>query len=855
MENFEKAVISWERLGEVYYRRYPFCKTKEINNKIDYSYCHIAASRNGGLIAFVKKSKRFIIDNTNPLRDSIRIFYQDGTPVRPIKFGNDKDKAIIVLFSFTDEENLILLMSDGKLYDFDIFTSTYQQLIAGSIFSDNPIVEARLFEDKLAILSQNGNFYLINDITKPQPYLFYSISTLSGIDNSFNNYLPCDFIFIPATLTKSGSIELLIPHPKHGILNITDSGEVKYCRHTSFTNFNRNSITDSALSEDLGKILNINISASNQYISFFNDIGNLFVFPVDLDCEASPRHLSMTKLSFKPGSYQIMWCSEDCVIIVHNGTIFLIGPENRLLKMDVVKSNFRQEGSLNTVNLYCIPEIDGVRIFHDENVEFLEKVNDDLYQSIFALSLDPSKKLLEAYRYAEEKRPNCDEEIRKIRHDLPDAVNRLLTAATTQWDISNQLYLVKAAQHGKTFLVKDEFNFNNFVSICRDMRILNNLRTFDPPRLITYEQYRRLDASGVVKRLIKTQNFFLAHEISLYLHLKVRKVYQNWAVAQIKNLPSSLAPTEEIGFYNEIQKKLSEVQGLSYIKLAKKAFKYHKEEIGIKFLENEKSIQTKIPQYVELRKWDKALELSFLTHDSNIIYTVIDKIMISESMETFKQIVCKYKQAEPIVINYLKTHHENLLKEFLEIKRNWEALFFSFIESFFQSNTIDQRRKNLKEARNCLKIMENNKEKDFDFKFYKVYCDDLEKSLMLKRDLLYEEIIKQSDITTFDNSTFDVYKILVKENKPALVDSKNRSLFEVSPKKVAILRIRAFGDCNNIDSVNLIASNLRNSNLSPVNLAEFYMDYKVYDKAVEWIKKITEEDYFDYKLAMLKHME
>jgi hypothetical protein len=249
------------------------------------------------------------------------------------------------------------------------------------------------------------------------------------------------------------------------------------------------------------------------------------------------------------------------------------------------------------------------------------------------------------------------------------------------------------------------------------------------------------------------------------------------------------------------------------------------------------------------------LELSFLTHDSNIIYTVIDKIMISESMETFKQIAAKYKQAEPIVINYLKTHHENLLKDFLEIKRNWEGLFFSYLESFFQSSTIDQRRKNLKEARNCLKIMENNKEKDFDFKFYKVYCDDLEKSLMLKRDLLNEEIIKQSDITTFDNSTFDIYKILVKENKPAIVDSKNKSLFEVSLRKVAILRIRAFGDCNNIDSVNLIANNLRNSNLSPVNLAEFYMDFKVYDKAVEWIKKITEEDYFDYKLAMLKHME
>jgi hypothetical protein len=86
MEALEKSIINWERLGEVYYRRYPLTKMKDIRFKINYSICHIAVSRNGGLIAFVKKSKQFIMDVTNPIRDSIRIFYQDGQPVvGPIK--------------------------------------------------------------------------------------------------------------------------------------------------------------------------------------------------------------------------------------------------------------------------------------------------------------------------------------------------------------------------------------------------------------------------------------------------------------------------------------------------------------------------------------------------------------------------------------------------------------------------------------------------------------------------------------------------------------------------------------------------------------------------------------------------
>ncbi len=246
----------------------------------------------------------------------------------------------------------------------------------------------------------------------------------------------------------------------------------------------------------------------------------------------------------------------------------------------------------------------------------------------------------------EEKSPNCDEDIRKIRQYLPEAVNKLLSSACSQWEIPCQLYLLKAAQHGKTFLTKNEFNFNYFVSVSRDLRILNNLRTYDNPRLITYTQYQNMEPKSLINALIKTQNFYLAHEISFFLNLKVRKVYQKWAIAKIKNLPNGLSQTEEIDYYNDIQKKLSEMTGISYIKLAKKAFKYRKEEIGIKFLENEKSILTKIPQYIELKRWDKALELSFETYDTNVIYSVVDKIMTEESVDTFKSIVSKYKKAE-----------------------------------------------------------------------------------------------------------------------------------------------------------------------------------------------------------------
>lgn len=736
-------------------------------------------------------------------------------------------------------------MHDGKIYKFDIFTSSFNYKICGTNFNDNPITDAKLFENGFVCITQNMTFYVINDLKEPNAVQFFSFKKL------FDNYTPSDYLFISPNHSKSGQLELLVPHPNHGLIQIFNS-EVKYMKTDHFVNYSKMCGTDGYQNEDMGRITNIIMSPSNQYIALFNETGNMYVFHTTLDQNLSenPRIVSMTKLSLKFGGYQMLWCAEDCVVISTNGVLFLIGPDDKLLKVDIV----RLQSSNSKVNVHCISEVDGVRIFAEDSVEFLQKVPDELYLSIFPFSVDPAKKLLEAYRFAEEKRANCDEEIRKIRADLPDAVNKLMTAATSMWNFSDQLYLTKAAQHGKTFLGKDEFNFNNFVGLCKDLRILNNLRTFESPRLITYEQYKKLETKDLIQFLIKTQNFFLANEISLFMHLKVRKVYQKWAIAQIKNLPSSLSSNEELGFYNMIQNKLSEVQGISYIKLAKKAFKFGKGEIGIKFLENEKSILTKIPQYVELRKWDDALELAFETYDSNVIYTIIDKIMTTESIETFKAIVVKHKKADAVVLDYLNKNHQGLVKDYLELKRNYEDLFFHMIEQFFAASSLDQRRRCIKEAKNYLKTIETVKDYSFDVKFYRNYLTDMEQSLFFKRDMLNENIIRQTDISSFDNSIHDVYKMMIKEEKFNMVEQKNK-YFEMSPRKMAILRIRTYSEMNRFDAISLMGQNIRSSNLHHLNFAELYLDSRIYPKAVEHLKKITEEDYFDFKLVMLKYME
>ena len=48
---------------------------------------------------------------------------------------------------------------------------------------------------------------------------------------------------------------------------------------------------------------------------------------------------------------------------------------------------------------------------------------------------------------------------------------------------------------------------------------------------------------------------------------------------------------------------------------------------------------------------------------------------------------------------------------------------------------------------------------------------------------------------------------------------------------------------------------MKTSNLSYLNFSDICVEYKLNDLAAEFIKKITEEDYFDYKIDMLKSIE
>ncbi len=70
----------------------------------------------------------------------------------------------------------------------------------------------------------------------------------------FEGEVPSDYLLIPGEVSKSGSLELLVTHPKHGVVVYYQNGSVKYMKHSYQSEITKMSGKDNYGQDDLGKI-------------------------------------------------------------------------------------------------------------------------------------------------------------------------------------------------------------------------------------------------------------------------------------------------------------------------------------------------------------------------------------------------------------------------------------------------------------------------------------------------------------------------------------------------------------------------------------------------------------------------
>ena len=180
-------------------------------------------------------------------------------------------------------------------------------------------------------------------------------------------------------------------------------------------------------------------------------------------------------------------------------------------------------------------------------------------------------------------------------------------------------------------------------------------------------------------------------------------------------------------------------------------------------------------------------------------------------------------------------------------------MIFYYLELFFNSTTVEDKKKYVKLAKDCEKVLDSN----FDHKFYRNYLDNLEKSITFKNDCISQNTDKDAQNSNYDESIYDCYKLGIINGKLNMIESQNSKNFDLNPKKLTLLKLRTMAEQGQFDEIeNLINKNtLKKLGLTPLNVAEIYMEYNNYDKAVEYVRQIFDNDYFDYKVDMLQYME
>ena len=654
----------------------------------------------------------------------------------------------------------------------------------------------------------------------------------------------------------------------------------------------------------IGKISAIAISPSKSKIAFYNKERKIaYLMLANFSENYKEIYFNIDKgeypenenkeiydaLNYEEGC-QFLFCGEDTLALSRQRYIIISNTDFEKPFLYLIYEGGESDIKHGTMFSKCISESDGLRYLTNEGVFLISKVPEVLFDISHPFSVSPSKKLVQIYKNTLLRKYNSDKDIRSLGKMLPGAIMNLqLASANIYWtEIENkefrkeiQLFTLKAAQYAKKFVNKDDFNYDKFNEVCKDMRIVNNMRN-DPdyPVFITYREYQDSNEKEIINRLIKYNNFQLAADISKFLDIGIKKVLHKYVISimktEIDNIEntfdklgteSKIEDTSKINSDDITQKykmlffHLEKVPGISYIKLAKKAAKLKGEKLARYLLEQEKSSLIKIPQLLELKgkkdedkKYEEAIHIAFKTYDFNAVVKVLHKIIKEGNIKMLSN--PNLQKYFPKIILYLKKYNKNHLIEFLKNTKNYTLLFYIELADFLDSSTLSDRTNKIKECKTALKKIDNDP--NFDSKFMKKYLEKLENGIEFRKVCQDKEktIIHYSEIRPFSVSIYECYKSGYMKGKANFIEPQNKH-FDYSSKKMNLLKLRSYLELKRPDAIDsqLAKTSLKKMGLTPMHLGEMYYDYKYYDKATEYLMQVKDPFYFSYVVDILKSME
>uniref|UniRef100_A0A672PHV0 Vacuolar protein sorting-associated protein 16 homolog n=1 Tax=Sinocyclocheilus grahami TaxID=75366 RepID=A0A672PHV0_SINGR len=300
-----------------------------------------------------------------------------------------------------------------------------------------------------------------------------------------------------------------------------------------------------------------------------------------------------------------------------------------------------------------VPELDGVRIISGTHHELLQEV------------------------------PGACEEIFKIASMAPGA---LLLEAHKEYE---------AASFGKCFL--SNFPPEQFVSMCRDLRVLNAVRDYTVGIPLSLTQFKQMTIQVLIDRLVYRKLYPLAIEVCCYLktpeYQGVSRVLKHWACYKVQQKEES----DEV-IAKAVSVKLADAAGISYSEIATKAYESGRTELAIKLLEFEPRSGEQVPLLLKMKKSPLALSKAIESGDTDLVYTVVMYLKNELNRGDFFMMLRNQPVALSLYKQFCKHQEQDTLKDLFNQDDDHEELGNFYVKASYKEQRLEARIAHLQSA-------------------------------------------------------------------------------------------------------------------------------------------------------------
>uniref|UniRef100_A0A3P8XB61 Vacuolar protein sorting-associated protein 16 homolog n=1 Tax=Esox lucius TaxID=8010 RepID=A0A3P8XB61_ESOLU len=537
-------------------------------------------------------------------------------------------------------------------------------------------------------------------------------------------------------------------------------------------------VTPPGLSPQACSIINMAVSFSYKYLALFTDSGHLWMGSTNLKDK-----LSEVETKVRSAPKQMVWSrrpksQQPSVVLMWDRLLLVAG-----VCKETIQYTLDEE-------CVCVAELDGVRIVGASRHEMLQEV------------------------------PSACEDIFKIASMAPGA---LLLEAHKEYE---------AASFGKCFL--SNFPPEPFVSMCRDLRVLNSVRDYSVGIPLTHTQYKQMTVQVLIDRLVYRKLYPLAIEICRYLktpeYQGVSRVLKHWACCKVQQKEE---PDESIA--RAVSVKLGEAAGISYSEIAARAYECGRTELAIKLLEFEPRSGEQVPLLLKMKRSQLGLSKAIESGDTDLVYTVVTYLKNEMNRGDFFMTLRNQPVALSLYRQFCKHQEQETLKDLFNQDDDHHELGNFYVRASYKESKLEARLSLLQSA-----VDEYNKAKN---EFAAKATEEEMKLLRFQRRLDEEK-----GEALLGLSLHDTLHALLSANYHKQAEQLYRD-FRVPDKRYWWLKLTALAEKEDWDELEKFAK----SKKSPIGYLPFVeVCVKRHNKyeAKKYVSKVTPEQKVKAHLAI-----